>query len=596
MHNWGEANRSAAHVVCMGDTAVAGLARSALMGDGSRSLKTRQPLAGRLRRRRAREAAACLAVALLAGCGGRSKPVPATRLPVLDIAQPSGTMNPPVIISGNPRRDTAAYLDSNDDLTESDWAALETLGPRPVWEQLEQRRRRAPRTATAIAWEPTHSRQTLSGLRPHAVILGPSSRPATAPTTVPATATPTTAPHAAPGDAPVGGANGATSSATATPFDESSLPLEVSELPDNRVRLIWVLRHYGGSGVKTSRDPNTSRRTVELSAPDLAPLVSVIVPCLGLGGTCTPLPRENTLIITCDRGQRANVVDLLARLDAPQRQVEIAAKIFEVSHDFDFQQGSELLLGRLAADGSQQLASTFSAKRFLDAMSTPAAAGQPVQGSVLRLVQTFSGAGITVDAAFQLLAEAGLIRVVSAPRMTVSVGQTGYMLAGQELPIQSANIVNNALQTLTSYKPVGVQLYITPQSAGADRIKLHTISIVSAVSGFAPLPTMNGTDKPRMLLNPVIDSREAETAVTIGDRDTLVISGLRMMRTTTRESKIPGLGDLPVVGTLFKNHRSQQQLTDLYFFLTPTILDDGPAMRPELALPAQPTVVQIPAE
>ena len=48
--------------------------------------------------------------------------------------------------------------------------------------------------------------------------------------------------------------------------------------------------------------------------------------------------------------------------------------------------------------------------------------------------------------------------------MTVAVGQTGYMLAGQELPIQSANIVNNALQTTTSYKPVGVQLYITPQA------------------------------------------------------------------------------------------------------------------------------------
>jgi type II secretory pathway component GspD/PulD (secretin) len=63
--------------------------------------------------------------------------------------------------------------------------------------------------------------------------------------------------------------------------------------------------------------------------------------------------------------------------------------------------------------------------------------------------------------------------------------------------------------------------------------------------------------------------------VTIHDRDTLVISGLRMIRVTTRESKIPGLGDLPMVGNLFKNHRDQQQLTDLYFFLTPTLLEDA---------------------
>ena len=136
----------------------------------------------------------------------------------------------------------------------------------------------------------------------------------------------------------------------------------------------------------------------------------------------------------------------------------------------------------------------------------------------------------------QLLAESGMINVVCSPRMTVAVGQTGYMLAGQELPIQSANIVNNVLQTATTYKPVGVQLYITPQAVGPDRVKLHTISIVSACQGFSPLPTLDGTDRPpSVLINPIIDSREAETQVTVDDGDTLVISGLRMVRRPREE-------------------------------------------------------------
>ena len=74
------------------------------------------------------------------------------------------------------------------------------------------------------------------------------------------------------------------------------------------------------------------------------------------------------------------------------------------------------------------------------------------------------------------------------------------------------------------------------------------------------------------MLNPVIDSREAETSVTVDDGSTLVISGLRMNRTTTREDKIPGLGDVPILGWLFKNHRTQQEQTDLYFFITPTMM------------------------
>ena len=196
----------------------------------------------------------------------------------------------------------------------------------------------------------------------------------------------------------------------------------------------------------------------------------------------------------------------------------------------------------------------------------------PVQGSVLHLVQTFSAAGVSADVSLQLLAESGLIHVVSSPRMTVSVGQTGYMLAGQELPIQSANIVNNVLQTATTYKPVGVQLYITPQAAGPEWVKLHTISIVSSISGFSPLPTLDGTDRPRVLINPIIDSREAETQVTVGDGDTLVISGLRMVRETSAR-KGPGLAEVPLLGWFFKNHRTQQQLTDLYFFLTPVVLE-----------------------
>jgi type II secretory pathway component GspD/PulD (secretin) len=350
-------------------------------------------------------------------------------------------------------------------------------------------------------------------------------------------------------------------------LNESELPVQTVDMPDGKVRLIWSLRSFGGATVKSTRDATTARRTVEISPADLAPLVAVLSQNLG-PGTVTPLPRENSIVITCDKSMRVPVLSMLNDLDRPPRQVEIAAKIFEVSRDFDFQQGTELVLNRLASDPAASLTSTFSARRFLDALQNPTPA--PVQGSVLKLMQAFQSAGVSVDVSFQLLAEAGLIQVVSEPRMTVAVGQTGYMLAGQEIPIQSTNVINNVLQVGTTYKPVGVQLYITPEAAGSDRVKLHTISIVSAVSGFSPVPTMNGGVVP--LVNPVIDSREAETAVTVDDGSTLVISGLRMIRTTTRENKIPGLGDVPVLGWLFKNHRSQQQQTDLYFFITPNML------------------------
>lgn len=422
----------------------------------------------------------------------------------------------PTVISSTPKGDAAALKASEDRLTEVRYGVLEKSGPKASWE----------------GWGLDHKKTdepVKEGAFHH-------QEKATSPTT--------------------------------QPIEE--LPVKVVELPDGKIRLIWALRSYGGSSVTTSRDVNTARRTVTATPADLAPLVAVLTSHVGPAGVVMPLPRENTIVVTCDKAMKPSVLDVLSKLDIPARQVEISARIFEVSQDFDYQHGAQMIANRLAADSAQTASSVFSTQRFLDQIAQPGNA--PFQGGVISLMKTFQQAGISVDASFQILADVGLIRVVSSPRMTVAAGQTGYMLAGQELPIQTASIVNGVLQISTTYKPVGVQLYITPQAVGADRVKLHAISIVSSVSGFNVMPKISGQNPNQVLVNPVIESREAETAVTIDDGSTLVISGLRMSRTTTRENKVPGLGDLPLLGWLFKNHRSQQQLTDLYFFVTPTLL------------------------
>jgi Flp pilus assembly secretin CpaC len=438
----------------------------------------------------------------------------------------------PVVVSGKPEFDTFAFKRSDQELANGSYTKAEKLAPTPAWEYFGDKKRTTVKTGELVGGD-----------------VPASTKPVTMPGSTPLH--PTTQPEKPLED-----------------VDRASLPETTVELPDGKLRIIWALQNYGGSVIASSRDPNTSRRTVTITPPDLAPLVSVVTAHLGAAGTCVALPKENTLVITCDKNMKDSVLDLLARVDVPARQVEITAKIFEVSQDFDFQQGANLLLSRVQANGTQAAANTFNSQAF----NNTAATGAPFNGSVISLMQQFQAAGLSLNASFQLLADNGLIRVVSAPRMTVAAGQTGYLLAGQELPIQSASFVNNVLQTSTTYKPVGVQLYITPQAVGPDRVKLHTISIVSSVSGFSPLPTITGQTGANTLINPIIDSREAETAVTIDDGSTLVISGLRMIRTTTREEKVPGLGDIPVLGWMFKNHRSQQQMTDLYFFVTPTLM------------------------
>jgi type II secretory pathway component GspD/PulD (secretin) len=437
-----------------------------------------------------------------------------------DLPQTTGQLNEPLVLSGSPHRDSAAFNASEQSLGGVGWKNLEDKGPAPTkYSQL-------PNPEEGKAGKEGELEVVTRHPAPAAVV--PSTQPAG--------------------------------------LNEADLPIEQIDLPDGKIRIMWTLRNYGGNTVSSTGDGST-RRKMTLAAPDLTPLVNVIsqqVP----GGTVAPLPSANALVITCDKAQRTALLTMLSKIDVPARQVEITAKIFEVSHDFDFQQGARTLVKHISSDGAQTGASVFDAAKFQQA------AGATPQGSVVNLMQASKAAGLSFEASFQILASEGLIKVVSSPRMTVAVGQTGYLLAGQEIPIQSANIVNNALQAVTTYKPVGVQLYITPQAVGPNRVKLHTVSVVSSLSGFTPLPTLqgNGTDFASLIVNPIIDSREAETAVTVEDGNTLVISGLRMVRQITRTDKIPGLGDIPVLGWMFKNQRTQQQQTDLYFFVTPTLL------------------------
>jgi len=433
----------------------------------------------------------------------------------------------PQVISASPATDQAAFDASEEALSEADWTILERIAPRPMWERIaEVRRRYQARTGKQ------------GGAKP-----GATSRPAPL----------ATAPRPKP--------------------KSIAEHVRITKLANAMLRIFCPLRYYGGPKATSRRDGGTERRKVTLTPADLGPLVELINKQLAGKAVCAALPNENTLVITCAEAAKDLVLGLLAEIDRPRPQVEIAARIFEVSHEFDFQFGAHSLLEHMTADNTQRLASTFSTRGFLDSLTNVAWGANAYQGSALRLLQVFGNSGWTVDVTFQALAETGLLKEVASPRMTVMVGQTGYMLAGQEMPILSARVSNDQLVTeKTSYKPIGIQLYVTPQIAGEDAVKMHVVSIVSAIAGFNPRMTMDQTEFLNIPVNPVLDSREAETSVTVRSGDTLVIGGLRMVRHVTRERKIPGLGDIEWLEWFFKKHRSQRQINDLYFFVTPRIV------------------------
>ena len=455
---------------------------------------------------------AFLAVVLLGGCTKESVKQYTTFAP----AGGSGYRFEKVL--GGDEQDARAMQAGDVALTEADWEVLEKVAPRAIWEKFAEMKDHA---ATQPAPKTT------------------SHKSAIAKTTTPPPA----------------------------------LHVPVIPLPNGQVQIVYKLRHFGGVGVITKRDGGTKRRDVKLTQADLAPLVEVLKKQLGGKGEVFPLPSDNMITVQCAKDAAQSVLKVLAEIDKATRQVSISARVFEVTHDFDFQYGAKALIKHLSTNHNEGFASNFSPKAFAGAVVDPLVNQVPNPGSALRLLEVFEKAGITLDITFQALADTGLIKVISEPRMTVANGQTGYMLAGKELPIQSARISNNnVVAQEVTYKPIGVQLYVTPQVIGGETVKLHLSTIVSSIAGFDPKPNIDDDIQRAPLVNPVLNSREAETTVTVENGKTLVIGGMRMLRKIQRESKVPGLGDLKGLGWLFKRQRIQKQVTDLCFFITPKII------------------------
>ena len=432
----------------------------------------------------------------------------------------------PVVISGNADPDAEAFRGSFKEMSQADWKVLEDIAPRPMWEKL------------ARLQDKTDARK-----RSKKTVENSIDTPAPVPQRIP-----------------------------------------VTRLLDGKVRFIYVFRHLGGPTIKTVQNPETKERTVTTIPGDLKSITALLTQNLGAKVNLTPLPNRNGVSVTCDPSVMDDVVAIISDADTPPRQVEISARIFEVSHDFDFQCGAKTVVNHIASDGAQGAASAFSARNFVNAVVDPVVGNLPDPGGAMRLMQTMQSAGITLDFTFQALVSSGMVKVVAAPRMTVDSGQTAYMQAGQEMPIQTAEVhQNDTIVTMKMvYKPIGVQLHVTPQATGTDSVKLHVVTSLSAISGFSPLPTLNSAFVPNQtLINPIIDSREAITHVTIKDANTLVIGGMKMIRKVSRESKIPGLGDIAFIEWLFKNERSQNQVNDLYFFVTPRLMK----MNPQAATP-----------
>ena len=152
-------------------------------------------------------------------------------------------------------------------------------------------------------------------------------------------------------------------------------------------------------------------------------------------------------------------------------------------------------------------------------------------------------------------------QIVSKPRISAQSGATAKIVTGDALPILTSIALSgvNAVQQQVQYVNVGVTLQIAPRVSDDGFVTAHIFAVVSSVTGFS-----QGY--------PTISQREAATSATVKDGDTFIIGGLTEESSISNQSKLPLLGDIPLVGSLFSVEHTNKTKRDLYIVVTPHVI------------------------
>lgn len=181
--------------------------------------------------------------------------------------------------------------------------------------------------------------------------------------------------------------------------------------------------------------------------------------------------------------------------------------------------------------------------------------------------------GLDIASAFDLAEQVGLVTTLSQPNLTALSGETADFLAGGEFPIP----INQGFGATTiEYRRFGVSLAYTPTVLANGRISMRVRPEVSELSSAGSV-TLGGFQVP------ALTTRRAETTVELGSGESFMIAGLLSNNSQDLVDKAPGLGDMPVLGNLFKSSNFRKGETELVIVVTPYLVK--PVNANEIKLP-----------
>ncbi len=273
----------------------------------------------------------------------------------------------------------------------------------------------------------------------------------------------------------------------------------------------------------------------------------------------------NSLVVNAEPNVMVDIQSVLKELDTPRAQVLVEAIIVEVTMEGSEALGFQWLFGDASQSTTPVVGTNFTAAgNSLTDIATGIATGTPsISNGLTAGVASFNSDGdLNLAGILQAIESNSNANLLSTPKIMTLDNQTSKILVGETRPFQTggyADSSSNAFIT-TTREDIGLTLEVTPHINAGDEVRMEVLQVVEAAS---PEPSSLGT---------ITTKREIETTVIAGNRKTIVLGGLIEDNVVEIQQKVPLLGDLPIVGALFRSTSYDNQKKNLLVFIRPTIL------------------------
>lgn len=296
---------------------------------------------------------------------------------------------------------------------------------------------------------------------------------------------------------------------------------------------------------------NLETRIIKVSNSVAADMVETVKSLMSERGSCVADVRSNSLVLQEVPDNIPVILDYIAQLDLPARQIKISAQLLEISSE-----GLEELGINWMISGSYESQSGVEIPQY-GSVTADVGTENPIGRYGIQILNH----DWNLDAFVEAIVKSGKGKIIAHPEITTVENKEARIQMGQKVPVKQFDESGNVV---IKFEEIGTILVCTPHITAENRVLMH----------LKPERSTFQFDAAGVIIN----TNNAETNVIVGNGETAVIGGLTTQDEVETQYGVPILKDIPLLGKLFKFTNKKSESRDLVIFVTPTIVEDDLAV------------------